>query len=384
MVKDSLMKTKRRHGISSPVERSLLEQLQISDREIQSRKELLDFFPEDEILLASLQSVAISKLDTIVSRFYDRQLQSREIALVIGDADTLERLKNSMHRYILELFEGIYDAVYVNKRLRIGKVHQRIGVSPKLYVSALSLLQTTLFEVMLPLSGRGKAITECEKQRSALRKLLMFDMQLVFDTYISTLVSEVETAQTELEEYAEGLEQTIAERTEELRAISTRDSLTKLFNQRGFYENLRREASVAERNRDVLSLVYFDLNGFKKLNDSKGHKEGDRLLSMIGTSVLSEIRNVDFGCRYGGDEFCVIMPRTDINGARDVFYRIIKTFDKGRTHKVTFSTGIVQSGPDDFLHPDAMVKQADALMYKAKARARKKPGHYTEMPRQKS
>lgn len=373
------MKNQRLQGGASPAERSLLEQLQISDREIQSRKELLDFASEDEALLGALQPIVADSLDKIVATFYERQLQSREISLVIGDADTLERLRNSMRRYILELFEGYYDAEYVNKRLRIGKVHQRIGVSPKLYVSAQSLLQTTLYDLVLPLTCKTAELAERERQRAAVRKLLMFDMQLVFDTYISTLIAEVDTARTELEEYAGGLEETIAERTEQLREMSTRDSLTKLYNQRGFHENLRREIAVAERNHEPLSLIYCDLNGFKILNDTKGHAEGDRLLNMVGAAIICAIREVDFGCRYGGDEFCIILPRTDLEQARTVHARMVKAFEKGPTHEVTFSTGIVQTGPEGFLHPDTLVKQADALMYKAKAKSKKKPGHYVEL-----
>ncbi len=232
--------------------------------------------------------------------------------------------------------------------------------------------------MVLPFSGKSKDIAKTKRQRSSVRQLLMFDMQLVFDTYIATLITEVDTARTELEEYAEGLERTIAERTEQLRDMSTRDSLTKLFNQRGFYENLRREIAVAERNHEVLTLVYLDLNGFKKLNDSKGHKEGDRILGMVGAAMKSAIRDVDFGCRYGGDEFCIIMPRTDQAQARVVFDRVIKAYEKGQIHNVTFSAGIIQTGPENFMHPDTLVKSADALMYKAKAKARKKPGHYME------
>ena len=369
-------KSQRYRSGSSPTERSLAEQLQLNDREIQARKDLLDFSADDAKSLTELQSEVAEKLDDIVEAFYTRQLESREISLVIGDAETLQRLRGAMRRYILELFEGYYDAEYVNKRLRIGKVHQRIGVSPKLYVSALSLLQATLNEFLLTDDAKKKGCEGCETRRNALHKLLMFDMQLVFDTYISTLVSEVETARIELEEYAEGLEETIAERTEQLREMSTRDGLTGLFNQRGFYENLRRELLVAERNSESLTLVYFDLNGFKKLNDSKGHKEGDRLLTLVGDAVLKTIRDVDFGCRYGGDEFCVIMPRTSLAEAHPVYSRVIKAFENGNTQGVTFSAGIAQTGPEEFIHMDQLVKDVDALMYKAKAQAKKKPGHY--------
>jgi len=369
---------------SGPTDRTLAQQLQITDREIQSRMDLLDFTDDDVKALTALRPMAEEKLETIVDAFYKRQLQSREIALVIGDADTLERLRASMCRYILELFEGYYDGEYVNRRLRIGKVHKRIGVSPKLYVSALSLLQTTLFEHLLASKTKNgmEESDTCDAERNAIRKLMMFDMQLVFDTYIASLVAEVETAKSELEEYAESLEQTIDERTRQLKELSVRDGLTELYNQRGFHDHLRRELSVMERGMSPLTLVYFDLNGFKKLNDKKGHKEGDRLLQLVGKSILESIRDVDFGCRYGGDEFCIIMPRTTVELAHDVYDRVIETFDAGVTHGITFSAGLAQAGPEAYDPPDQLIKIADALMYKAKAKSKKKPGHYSEPARQ--
>jgi len=359
-------------------DKSLAEQLQINDREIAYRKDLLFFTDEDAKYLSNLKSLITDNADEIVNEFYRHQLDNSEISLLIGDAETLDRLRLSMRRYILELFEGFYDSEYVNKRLRIGKVHKRIGVSPKLYVSAVNLMQSVLEKFIAEHPKDKKDCEDCEKQRNALRKLLMFDMQLVFDTYISSLVAEVEVARTELEEYAASLESTIAERTEQLREISSRDGLTSLYNQRSCMEHLRRELSVAERQGDALSLVYFDLNSFKKLNDTKGHIEGDRLLEEVAAAMKASVRSVDFGCRYGGDEFCIIMPRTQLDKARSVADRMVKNFDKKTKSNVTFSVGIMQSGPENHLSADELIKTADKLMFKAKAKSKKKSGHYIE------
>ena len=361
-------------------DKTLAEQLQITDREIAYRKSMLGITDEDVATLKSLKNDIIDNADDIVDRFYDNQLQNSEISLLIGDAETLDRLRMSMRRYILELFEGYYDAEYVNKRLRIGKVHKRIGVSPKLYVSAVNQLQTVLDDFILQTSGPDSHdCTACDHKRKAVHKLMMFDMQLVFDTYISSLVAEVEVAKGELEDYASSLEDTVAQRTQQLQELSVRDSLTGLLNQRAFFENLRRELSVAERTHRPLSIIYFDLNGFKKLNDTKGHKEGDRLLESVGKAITDCIRDVDFGCRYGGDEFCIIMPSANTAQAKEASERLIETYDKMETGTVTFSVGIADTGPEHFIDPDSLIKQADKLMYKAKANSKKKPGHYIEI-----
>jgi len=361
-------------------DKTLSEQLQITDREIEYRKSLLGITDAHVAALKSLKNTITDGADIIVDRFYDVQLRTSEISLLIGDAETLERLRMSMRRYILELFEGFYDAEYVNKRLRIGKVHKRIGVSPKLYVSAVNLLQTVLDDYIMEVTGDEQPDCEaCDLKRKAVQKLLMFDMQLVFDTYISSLVAEVQVAKADLEDYASSLEATIAERTHQLQELSVRDNLTGLLNQRAFFDFLRRELSVAERTQRPVSIAYFDLNGFKKLNDIRGHKEGDRLLECVGQAITQSIRDVDFGCRYGGDEFCIIMPSATKEQAEEACQRLINIYDAMETHAVTFSVGIAQTGPEDFIDSDTLVKRADKLMYKAKAKSKQTPGHYLEL-----
>lgn len=136
-----------------------------------------------------------------------------EIALLIGDADTLRRLHAAQRQYVLDLFGGSTGIEYVNNRLRIGLVHKRIGVEPKLYLSAVKTLKNILFEAI------GRRITDSAAAAGtcrALDKILYFDITLVFDTYIRSLISEVETAKASIETYAANLELQVAERTAQL------------------------------------------------------------------------------------------------------------------------------------------------------------------------
>ncbi len=175
---------------------------------------------------------------------------------MIGDAETFKRLHHSMKKYIMELFDGFYDQEYVDKRLRIGKIHQRIGVTPTLYITAIAHLEELLQKSILEVSMESRVCNQCEGRRLALHKLLMFDVQLVFDTYINSLVSEVTAVKNQVERYAESLEKTVAERTSQLEALSRMDGLTGLLNQRTFYELLRQEVARAERVRGSVTLVY--------------------------------------------------------------------------------------------------------------------------------
>ncbi|MEO5374181.1 MAG: GGDEF domain-containing protein [Alphaproteobacteria bacterium] len=355
---------------------TLLEQMHITDREIEMRKRLFDFTDKDVAHLVACKERVAENLDAIVDEFYAIQVSHPEVALVIGDAETLNRLKASMRRYIVELFEGYYDAEYVNKRLRVGKIHKRIGVTPKLYMSAIRLLQSILTRYVERDSAQKHACSACQDQRLALQKLILFDTQLVFDTYIGSLMSELESAKSDVEDYATSLEEKVALRTRQLSELSSRDPLTGLYNQRTFYESLRRELAVAERGQHPVSLVYFDLNGFKKVNDSEGHKTGDALLELVAATLREVVREGDWACRYGGDEFCIILPRTRTAEARGLCQRLIERFDGKPTRNVTFSLGIAETGPATFIDMNQLVRNADALMYVAKAESKINPGHH--------
>lgn len=361
--------------MSYTTDTSLLQQMHITEREIALRKRLFGFTENDVANLVACRDWITAHLDKITDEFYRQQVAEPEIALVIGDRDTLERLKGSMRHYILDLFQGYYDAEYVNKRLRVGKVHKRIGVTPKLYMSAVRLLMATLDKHLDRMFVQGNC-EQCRDAHDSLHKLILFDTQLVFDTYINSMTAEIINAKREVEEYAESLEARIAERTEELRELSLRDPLTKLLNQRAFYDNLRRELSVAERVKGSVCLAYFDLNGFKGINDNLGHKTGDTLLEAVAAAMTEALRDTDLACRYGGDEFCVILPRSTLAEAEVVCRRLIEDFDAKPNHGVSMSIGIVQSGPVSHMEMNEMVKLADANMYQAKERSRADPGHH--------
>jgi len=145
--------------------------------------------------------------------------------------------------------------------------------------------------------------------RQAINKIIMFDIQFVLETYYSGLVNQVEAARKEVKKYANSLEKKVEDRTKELEELSMRDMLTGLYNQRAFFDYLRREISNAERYRESMVLCYLDLNGFKAINDKKGHQEGDEVLITTGNVIKKSMRDGDRPCRHGGDEFARMLPR---------------------------------------------------------------------------
>ena len=272
---------------------TLAEQMQLSERELEQRKALVQFGAEDVGSLRAHREFIADCVDDIVKQFYSNQLSVPEISLLIGDADTMGRLRNAMRRYILDLFDGFYDLDYVNRRLRIGKVHKQIGVSPKLFISALWLLENILEEKITEYAMHLGSDDGGKKVRTALHKLLMLDTQFVFDTYISSLVAEVSIAKEHMEKQIEQLEVTISERTKELEALSRRDGLTGLWNQHAFYEYLHHELASSERYKENIALAYMDIDGFKTLNDTQGHVVGDQTLIQLANAMKEMIRECD-------------------------------------------------------------------------------------------
>jgi len=355
---------------------TLAEQLNISKQEIEKRKSFLNFTKKDAEILLAYKPVIAKHCASIVKNFYDFMTQYSEVSNIIGDAETMRRLNSSMNRYVLELFDGHYDEDYVSKRLRIGLVHQRIGVPTDLYLSAIYQLQLNLHNTVEMYELGEHNVGNIYALHQAINKIIMFDVQYVLDTYYSGLVNQVEVARNKLKEYANSLEKKIEDRTKELEELSMRDMLTGLYNQRAFFEYLRREISNAERYKESMVLCYLDLNGFKAVNDKQGHQAGDDVLVTVGKIIQESMRESDIGCRYGGDEFALILPHSTLDEADVFIKRLIKKFRIKEMQGVSFSMGIAGGGPDEFVDYEKLLSAADKEMYVAKARTKKRRGFY--------
>lgn len=341
---------------------TLFEQMKISESEIRDRLALVDLSPARIASLRSISSLIDKEVDSVVDQFYKSQLEIDEIAVLIGDADTFYRLRKAQRQYILDLFSGCYDSHYVNNRLRIGLVHKRIGVEPKLYLSGVHKLKELLMSLLLKLV---KDHEKFEEIASALDGLFYFDITLVFDTYIDSLFREVNLAKLKTEKYANGLEIQVAQRTSELERLSQVDSLTGLINQKEMRSRLARDLAVMKRRASHLSLVFMDLNGFKAVNDKLGHIHGDEVLKSLSRSILDSVREVDTTCRYGGDEFVIICPDSNSENTQEVCERIEADF-KSKHNDLSLSFGIAYITSMEDLTIDQLIAKADNNMYRAK------------------
>lgn len=159
---------------------------------------------------------------------------------------------------------------------------------------------------------------------------------------------------------------------EYLEEMSIRDGLTSLYNHRHFYNRLDEEFSRATRYITPLSLIFFDIDDFKRVNDACGHTQGDEVLRQIGRIIKSVVRESDIAARYGGDEFAVLLPNTTADGALDLANRlrsIIRehTFADMKIEKVTTSAGVATFSLGNVQSFDQFVQLADGAMYQSKA-----------------
>lgn len=155
--------------------------------------------------------------------------------------------------------------------------------------------------------------------------------------------------------------------------VSIRDGLTKLYNHRHFYQRLEEEFSRAMRYNETLSLIFFDLDDFKHINDDYGHAAGDEVLKRIGQLIKAVARESDIPARYGGDEFTIILPNTTAQGALDLAHRLAATIDQHRFHlanstevKISISTGVSTFSNQNLPSSDRLLHLADEAMYLVK------------------
>ena len=152
---------------------------------------------------------------------------------------------------------------------------------------------------------------------------------------------------------------------EEVQRLSITDDLTGLYNYRHFFKTLGSELVRLKRQKTSLSLLMFDLDNFKRYNDSCGHLEGDRVLKKIGEIIKHSIRNnVDSGYRYGGDEFAALLIGAALDQALTIAERIRSSIADAGFKDITVSVGLAEFREDFDL--DRFVKSADDAMYVAK------------------
>jgi len=181
------------------------------------------------------------------------------------------------------------------------------------------------------------------------------------------LETRVRDRTAELEETVADLQQALAEAEglrRELREQAIRDPLTGLFNRRFLEETLDREVARATRAKSALSVVMLDLDKFKLLNDTFGHSAGDVVLREVGHLLRENVRAADVACRYGGDEFIIVMPDSTLENAARKGALLLDML-RHKPSPLEYSMGVV-AFPTHGVSGAELLRSADAALYRAK------------------
>jgi diguanylate cyclase (GGDEF)-like protein len=236
----------------------------------------------------------------------------------------------------------------------VGSISRRLAISPQAYVveGDDSNCPATLADAVVPLIYRGKFIGLLLVRSDDISRVWADNELLLLHTVADQLAVAVNQAHlfTQMQQQA------------------LTDSLTGCYNRRSFELQLERDLHLATRMRQSLSLVMLDLDNFKQINDQAGHETGDVALCMLAETLRSELRAVDTAARFGGDEFVIILPQANTEGALLVAERLRKRIEQMEVPGfglVTSSFGVA-TFPNDASSRDALVVAADRALYDSK------------------
>ena len=202
---------------------------------------------------------------------------------------------------------------------------------------------------------------KCQTEKTVLEKELQ-ENQDILEVTVQERTLELNVALQELED----VNRELAEKT-------TTDDLTKLYNRRFYDQRILAEFRRSRRNLSPLSLIVVDIDFFKKVNDKFGHKAGDQCLQVVAQCIKSSLlRSADIACRYGGEEFCLIMPETALSGAKSFAEELRQRIAllninyQNQAISLTISCGISCYQQEEYMSPETLFVAADKALYKAK------------------
>src|SRR5918996_2571625 len=164
----------------------------------------------------------------------------------------------------------------------------------------------------------------------------------------------------------------------ELRQQALVDELTGLYNRRGFTALADHQLKVAERGREPVAVLFIDLAGLKRINDSLGHAEGDRAITDVAGILSRTLRKSDVVSRLGGDEFCALLVNCSQAAERVVLERLHRNTEAhneraGRPYRISLSVGVSRCDPTEPVPVEELIQRADRSMYQQKSGRRHRP-----------
>jgi diguanylate cyclase (GGDEF)-like protein len=268
---------------------------------------------------------------------------------LLGEIKKGERYKHGEPK--AERLRGVFsEVVNTGKTVRVFDVTREPNIKPN-FSEIRSIMA-------VPMISRGKVIGVMDASSTRTGAFLDQD-EKIFSILASSAALAIENA-------------LLHQKTEELTIV---DELTGLYNYRYFNRKLRAEVRRAERYAQTLSMIMIDIDWFKRCNDTYGHLFGNRVLQELGVRIKDSVREVDVVCRYGGEEFAVILPQTKKADAQMIGERIrhkVESVDFGNIQekvKMTVSLGVA-SFPENGRTSKELIEKVDQALYLAKGKGK--------------
>ena len=243
---------------------------------------------------------------------------------------------------------------------------------------------STVAIIMVTAHQESEYLLECIRCSVDGYLLKPIDIQQLEET-ISKVVNKLYCDRA-IQDYEQHLQEQVKQRTkelevahEELISIANKDPMTELYNRRYFNEISNTLLQISKREKNALSALMIDIDRFKVVNDSYGHLVGDEVLKRVAKILLEMIRESDIAVRFGGEEFIILLPGTELSGAAVIAQKMRKSIelaeivlDDNSVVKFTVSIGIATCDCYNDIDIDDLVHHVDVAMYDAKRSGRNK------------
>ncbi|GEB34925.1 hypothetical protein BPA01_45050 [Brevibacillus parabrevis] len=319
--------------------------------EVLAQMNMINLTQRDLELIAGLRPLVVAQIEHITASFYEAILHVDSLKEIITSHTTVNRLRQTLSNHLIEMFDGYIDEAFIEKRMRIAMVHQKIGLPPKWYMGSFQNLLSALLRIVDDLKDTHP---DCPALAQAVTKLLSFEQQLVLEAYEKQTREEEQRAKVIIEYQA------------------LHDDLTGLPNRRMLHQSLQETIDQSAEADSRFAVLVLDIDRFKMINDSLGHTYGDRFLQEVSNRIRKSTAGFDVViARMGGDEFTLICKNVQSDQAfAELATQVVKEIEipyrlQSNDYYVSASIGIAVY-PDHGTGVEQLLKNADTAMYEVK------------------
>ena len=324
--------------------------------------ELYAFYNTSKMIASTIE---IDKIYDKVMQRFSRAYNTRAYSLMLSDKETGELavvassgLTDEAARTRLGRGKGVPGEVLASSTMRSRQTRSPSPPSAHFY-SGGHLSAEPYVSLPLIVRGEGMGVLNVHKQEG--ERFGEMEIQL-----LATIAGNLALALSNTKMY------------QKIERLAITDGLTGLFNHRHFHIQLEMEMARSTRYGKKLSLVLFDIDHFKRFNDTYGHLAGDRILRDMGSIIGRISRQYDVAARYGGEEFALILPETDLDGGAQIAERIraevemheLRDQESGQVYRVTISAGVACLQEREQKTKEDLIQEADSMLYSAKRQGR--------------